>query len=251
MMWVNRETQTVTDNSLEEIRTYYEEHIENGGVSYNSDEAGEFLRLRAERIEGLDSRNTIFSYGLFLLAVLIMLNNFRISRNREKEWQDALGAARKESNTDPLTGVKNRHAFFEWQENIENRIEGGDHSAFAVVVCDVNDLKRVNDTLGHEAGDECIRTASARICRIFSHSPVFRFGGDEFVVILEGEDYDRNEELMEQLFRYSEEAPANNENSIAAGIALYDPDTHSSMHAVFEAADTAMYEKKRMMKGLC
>ena len=249
MMWVNRETQTVTDDSLAEIRTYYEGHIENGGASYDSDEAEEFMRLRAERIEGLDSRNTIFSYGLFLLAVLIMLDNFRISRNREKEWQDELGKARKETNTDPLTGVKNRHAFFEWQENIENRIESGDRRAFAVVVCDVNDLKRVNDTLGHEAGDECIRTASARICRIFSHSPVFRFGGDEFVVILEGEDYDRNEELMAQLAEYSKEAPANNENSIAAGIALYDPDRHSSMHAVFEAADTAMYAQKKIMKG--
>ncbi|MBO4905071.1 MAG: amino acid permease, partial [Lachnospiraceae bacterium] len=250
MMWVNRETQTVTDESIDEIRTYYEQQLDDNVTSYDANEAEEFLRIRAERIEGLDARNTMFSYGLFILAVAIMLNNFRISRVREKEWKDALGAAQKESTTDPLTGVKNRHAFFTWSEDIDNRIVNGDKTEFAVAVCDVNDLKRVNDTLGHKAGDECIKKASSGICRIFSHSPVFRYGGDEFVVILEGEDYDRRDGLMKELAMYSENAAKNNVNSIAAGMSFYDPSRHTSLHSVFEEADVAMYENKRIMKGL-
>ena len=192
----------------------------------------------------------MFSYGLFLLAVAIMLNNFRISRNREKEWENLLGAAQKESTTDPLTGVKNRHAFFKWAEDIDNRIEAKDGTGFAVVVCDINDLKLVNDSKGHKAGDECIRIASTKICRIFSHSPVFRYGGDEFVVILEGEDYDRNEDLIRELEKYSQNAKLSGGNTIAAGIAVYDPSKHTSMLAVFEDADSAMYKNKRIMKGI-
>ena len=251
MMWVSRITQNVTESSINEIQTYYEDHITKGGSSaYDLEAAEDFLREHAEKIESTDSKNTIFAYGLFILAVAIMLNNFRISKNREREWQDLLGEAQQESNTDPLTGVKNRHAFFRWADDIDGRIVEGDRTGFAVVVCDINDLKKINDSLGHAAGDECIRKASAKICRIFSHSPVFRYGGDEFVVILEGEDYDRNEELMNEVEEVSNLAKRINENTIAAGIALFEPDRHKSMLAVFEEADTAMYEKKRKMKGI-
>lgn len=249
MMWVSRITQNVTDSSINEIKEYYEQHI-NGTMEYDSKAADDFLRERAERIESIDARNTMFSYGLFLLAVAIMLNNFRISRNREKEWENLLGAAQKESTTDPLTGVKNRHAFFKWAEDIDNRIDAKDGTGFAVVVCDINDLKLVNDSKGHKAGDECIRIASTKICRIFSHSPVFRYGGDEFVVILEGEDYDRNEDLIRELEKYSQNAKLSGGNTIAAGIAVYDPSKHTSMLAVFEDADSAMYKNKRIMKGI-
>ena len=65
-----------------------------------------------------------------------------------------------------------------------------------MVVCDVNGLKKINDTLGHKAGDEYIRKAFEMICDIFQHSPVYRTGGDEFVVILTGRDYIIRKELV-------------------------------------------------------
>lgn len=69
----------------------------------------------------------------------------------------------------------------------------GDYTAetveFALLVADVNGLKEANDALGHESGDQLIKNTSRCICKIFEHSPVFRIGGDEFVVILTGEDY--------------------------------------------------------------
>ena len=248
MMWVSRQTQTMTDESMSEIKEYYESHLSGGASGYDEAEAEEFLKERAEKIESLDARNTMFSYGLFILAVIIMLNNYLLSRNREKEWEDELGLVRRVSVTDPLTGVKNRHAFFVWAEDFDKRIKERSLFSFAVAVCDINDLKKVNDTLGHQAGDECIKKASAEICRIFAHSPVFRYGGDEFVVILEGEDYDHMDGLVHDLDTASDFAVKNNGNSIATGIAVYDPKKHHSLLSVFEEADSAMYKRKRFMK---
>ena len=55
-------------------------------------------------------------------------------------------------------------------------------------MCDVNDLKRFNDTRGHSFGDEMLRRSCRMICEIFKNSQVYRNGGDEFVVVLTGED---------------------------------------------------------------
>ena len=165
MMWVSRETQTVTDNSMREIREFYEEQTRDGRVP-DAAVVDAFLTERAERIESVDSRNTFFSYGLFIVAVLIMINNFRISRSREQEWEKELGVARRESSTDPLTGVKNKHAFFIWTERIDKQIENEDRAPFAIAVCDINDLKRINDNYGHKAGDDYIIEACKIICDI-------------------------------------------------------------------------------------
>ena len=75
----------------------------------------------------------------------------------------------------------------------------GKAESFSVVVCDVNGLKHVNDTLGHKAGDEYICAACDMICEIYDHSPVYRLGGDEFTVVLSGHDYDIREELLQML----------------------------------------------------
>lgn len=102
--------------------------------------------------------------------------------------KEKITKARTMTDIDPLTGIKNKHAYAQWEENINGRIKEGDQNPFAVVVCDINNLKIVNDMYGHNEGDACIKNACARICGVFSHSPVFRIGGDEFVVILSGED---------------------------------------------------------------
>lgn len=65
-----------------------------------------------------------------------------------------------------------------------------------VIVCDVNGLKFVNDTLGHAAGDEYIRQACHIVCRHFKHSPVYRIGGDEFVVVPHGEDLENYRDIL-------------------------------------------------------
>ena len=83
---------------------------------------------------------------------------------------------------------------------IKNKIDDDERIfKFALVVCDLNNLKKINDSQGHNAGDEYIRASSHLLCHIFVHSPVFRIGGDEFVVFLSGNDYSARNELMDQL----------------------------------------------------
>ena len=76
---------------------------------------------------------------------------------------------------------------------------------FAIVVCDVNGLKVINDTLGHKAGDEYILSASKMVCDIFQHSPVYRVGGDEFVVTASRAGLHSRHEIMESINNEVEE----------------------------------------------
>ncbi|WP_407426731.1 GGDEF domain-containing protein [Treponema sp.] len=119
------------------------------------------------------------------------------------------------------------------------------------VVCDVNNLKWVNDTLGHKAGDEYIKEACHTICVIFDHSPVFRTGGDEFVVILKGHDYEHRTELLQKLNQISEENNGQNGKVVvAAGISDFDVAGDSAVISVFERADANMYVRKKQLKAM-
>lgn len=150
---------------------------------------------------------------------------------------------------DSLTGIKNKHAYTQWEENINAEIESGTREPFAVVVCDIDNLKAVNDLYGHKEGDACIRNACAKICTTFSHSPVFRIGGDEFAVILSGEDYFHRDRLMEEINAVPRDrSKVRIGETISAGMAEYDKKQHTSVLSIFEEADKAMYEKKQFMK---
>ena len=197
-----------------------------------------YVRLQAAKVK--EDGKTILIIGLLDEDAKI---------RQEQEYARNLSAARKMATVDSLTGVKNKHAYVEWVEKINEGIEKRTQEPFAVVVCDINNLKAVNDLYGHKEGDVCIRNACLRICRVFSHSPVFRIGGDEFVVILLGEDYSQREKLMEQI----NEIPDNRSKirigeTVAAGMMEYEPHRHYSLSSVFEEADKAMYERKQRMK---
>ena len=163
--------------------------------------------------------------------------------------REDLTTARRMAAVDALTGVKNKTSYALWEENINEEIKAGEKEPFAVVVCDVNSLKAVNDLYGHKEGDICIKNACAKICGIFSHSPVFRIGGDEFVVLLSGEDYAVRNKLLEQINAVPRDtSKIRIGETISAGMAEYKKDQHRSLSNVFEEADKAMYERKKYMK---
>ena len=115
---------------------------------------------------------------------------------REKEQFQQLTTAWKQAYTDVLTGVKSKLAYSDKVQQLDKALENGVLDKLAIVVFDLNDLKRINDTLGHDVGDEMIISACRLICKVFQHSPVYRIGGDEFASILEGGDYENREELL-------------------------------------------------------
>ena len=161
----------------------------------------------------------------------------------------------RKANTDPLTKVQNITAYTDKIMNMAQSLHNDEAPPeFAIVVCDVNNLKQENDTYGHDAGDTYIINCSRTICSVFARSPVYRIGGDEFAVILEGFDYTNRDSLMEQLEGLIDSArklstAATGKADLAAGLAVYDPETDKTVTDVFKRADASMYRNKRIMKN--
>ena len=160
-----------------------------------------------------------------------------------------LNSARNMAFTDPLTGVKNKNAYIEDVSGIEKRIEDGVLRNFGLVVFDVNGLKLVNDTKGHEEGDNFIKNAGQLICKGFEHSPIYRIGGDEFVAFLMGEDFNNHKLLIDNFNLRVEKNKAEGKVTIACGYDEFDAEHDDSFLRVFERADRKMYERKKELKG--
>ena len=164
--------------------------------------------------------------------LIIGVNDVDDLVRREQDYERKLEAARSRANLDTLTGVKNRMAYENMSQTLTRQIEGGQSVEYAIALCRVIGLERVNRSQGKEAGNRLIRDACSRICLLFKHSPVFRVAGDQFAVIAQGHDYEHIDGLVADL------ESANRENGgmvIACGMAKYDGS--GSVAAVFERAD--------------
>ena len=181
--------------------------------------------------------------------LIVGLNDIDDQVRQEEEMEKRLVQAESQVNIDALTSVKNKHAYLEMESRLDRQIANNRQTPFAVVFFDVNDLKKVNDTAGHQAGDQYLIDASRIICDIFKHSPVFRVGGDEFVVIVQGQDYAQIEEHIEAVRRYNDEAVRTGGIGIACGMSRYE-DNDNCVAEVFERADHKMYEDKNRLKNI-
>ena len=122
-----------------------------------------------------------------------------------------------------------------------------------LVVADIDNLKVTNDQLGHDKGDILIKNVSGILCHVFEHSPVYRIGGDEFVVILTGQDYENRLELMERLEKQNipygcKCCIEKGEATFSYGISEYCPGSDVTVDEIFERADEAMYRSKNEKK---
>ena len=196
-------------------------------------EQTKYAHLKATRIAGHSDNHIVIGVSDVSEQIL-----------REQEHARALRMA----NQDSLTGVKSKHAYATAEREINQAIIDADQAPFAIAVCDVNDLKKVNDTLGHAAGDQYIRDACMIVCNVFKHSPVYRIGGDEFVAILRGSDYNDRHQLMERLAGSNRVNQLSDGVIVAGGMSEWQPDKDPTMAHVFARADDAMYANKRDLK---
>lgn len=156
---------------------------------------------------------------------------------------------------DSLTGIRNKTAYDEEVKKIIWEIENGNNE-FGVAMIDLNFLKRTNDTYGHEKGNYSIIILCKLVCNIFTHSPVFRIGGDEFIVILRNSDYKNIDALIAQFNSELDRIAGNDELapwekiSAAIGYARFDKNIDTCYDNVFRRADKAMYERKKEMKAV-
>ncbi|MCR5122002.1 MAG: diguanylate cyclase, partial [Ruminococcus sp.] len=194
-----------------------------------------YVQLKAALVEEPDGKRLV-----------VGVNDIDAQVRQEEEYGRRLAQARIEANIDALTGVKNRNAYRVYEERLNAQIEMNRAPDFAITILDVNDLKKVNDTQGHKAGDRFIRDACRIICTTFKRSPVFRVGGDEFAVLSLGDDYARIDELIGLMNEHNEEAVKNGGIVIALGMSCCDHDDKVSH--VYERADQKMYENKSSLK---
>lgn len=179
--------------------------------------------------------------------LIVGINDADRQIRQEKEYGRRLAQVQIQASKDALTGLKNRHAYFEAEAHMNRQIEDHCQPPFAIVMLDVNDLKKVNDTAGHQAGDQYLRNACKIICDIFKHSPVYRIGGDEFAVICQGRDYADLEDLIGKIYEYNRNASRVGDVTIACGMARFEDDV--CVASVLERADHRMYENKKTMKA--
>ena len=158
------------------------------------------------------------------------------------------------ANRDALTGVGSKTAYDYQVEKINKMISDNEPLEFSVTMIDLNYLKVINDQFGHAAGDEALIKLASTICLTFTHSPVYRVGGDEFVVLSRNSDYQRIDALVnefkEKMSRYASDQSVIDVDHISAaiGYALYNKDKDKSFEDVFKRADKRMYECKWIMK---
>ena len=177
-----------------------------------------------------------------------------ISLRKAMESQMADAARR-----DKLTGLANRAAFLERLESAVERVKGGRQSLFAVLFLDFDRFKLVNDTLGHDAGDELLRQIADRLRGMLRASDVLtldeggnvvsRFGGDEFLLLVNDLNCpDDAVRVAERLLNFL--APAYNiqgsevHSSASIGIVTSDR-CCTNPEEIIRNADLAMYEAKR------
>ena len=152
---------------------------------------------------------------------------------------------------DGLTGLANRRRFFE-ELNKARYDQERYGTPFTVVYIDMNDLKILNDTLGHEAGDEALQTTARLLNQLTRQSDLpARLGGDEFAILFHGMNLKEAQDRITALrstFSAIKLAKADRFISLAVGGASY-PEEATTTEQLLSLADDRMYEYKRKMKG--
>ena len=171
---------------------------------------------------------------------------------RVKSLEDELRHLSDEVSTDPLTQVANRRGLLRAFDAERARAERGGEP-LAVGLLDVDDFKRLNDRLGHAAGDAALKSLAARVQGLLRPSDaVARYGGEEFVVLLPGTPLDDARQVLTRMQRATTEALFLHDSApvfvtFSAGVTLYRPGER--LEEALERADDALYEAKRAGKN--
>ena len=198
-----------------------------------------YVQLKAARVDEKDGPR-----------IIVGINNIDLQIRQEEEYRQRLAMAQTQASVDALTGIKNKHAYQAAESKLDRQIAEGTAPAFAVSILDINDLKRINDTEGHQAGDQLIRDACRIVCTTFRHSPVFRVGGDEFAVISQGGDLEQINALVGLIADRNDQALRTGGIVIACGTARYEEGKDTAVASVFEHADRNMYNNKSSLKAV-
>ncbi len=226
------------------------ESVTNAALTYYSVEAVKLSILDVIK----DNLVTILLFGILvvLIILLMLIRSIRFQRTAIKEHHKVEGLNKKVF-VDALTNVRNKGAFDEYIQKLQKEIDETGEANFAIGMLDCDNLKKINDKYGHDKGDKYLKGAAQLICHCFRHSSVFRIGGDEFVVIIENEDFRSMEGMIKSFYRRKKEICELAENewdevNISIGVAIYDPELDETLEDTMRRADKIMYDNKRVWK---
>ena len=206
-----------------------------------SSDADESLSARFIKNGANDFLQKPFVHEEFHCRVLNTLDSLDMIR---KLWEQA--------NLDYLTGVYNRRYFFGLFEEQLEQIKLK-KSSLTVALLDIDFFKKVNDTYGHDVGDEVLVEFSSRLNRLFGqHFTVSRFGGEEFTVAFKGLNEDKAFSLMDTFRAQLEAEPILTSQgpltiTVSTGIAGF---TDGSLDNLINRADKALYDAKELGRNL-
>ncbi len=191
--------------------------------------------------------NLILFVLFIFLIVIICFKNYRIIQSAYK-IQKKLHEL---SYFDELTGLLNERSYIDTITDIDRRIDNGEDVNFAVVLMDVNNLKATNDAYGHRYGCSLVVRCGHTIPTIFKTSKMFHIGGDEFLVIVEGDDYEHFDLVMEEFDKAMLYSIVQYEGkdlifSVARGFHKKQKGQH--FKDVLQIADNEMYTNKKYLK---
>jgi diguanylate cyclase (GGDEF)-like protein len=168
-------------------------------------------------------------------------------RRTNKRLETAQAELRELVITDPLTGTRNRR-FFDAIINRELQQHNRSQTPLSIVFIDIDRFKAINDTLGHETGDQVLRDVAAFLLRNIREADyVFRWGGDEFLVLIscgEQEALRRARDLQSQFAESPRLADLPPGVALSVGAVEIPPDTEDVL-SLIQMADERMYENKK------
>ena len=191
--------------------------------------------------------------SIVLCAVVVVANRLRQAAAANEALHGRLAKARHQAEVDTLTGIPNRAYFLaRLEESIARESKGSGH--IAVLFCDLDGFKKVNDRKGHFVGDQILRLAAGRLANaVRAIDTVARIGGDEFAILIEhahdGEEALHMAQKVEQAFidpfhlqseRYT--------IGVTVGVSLY-PEDGDRAEALLHAADARMYRSKNAKRA--
>lgn len=180
------------------------------------------------------------------IAVVVIINIITKLRNNEKKRQ-----LEEKADTDLLTGLNNKLAT---ERKIKEFIAGNPKAQSMMFILDIDNFKKINDTMGHAFGDEVLRSLGQQIGGIFRATDIVgRAGGDEFIIFLKNiNSYDviqKEASKVEQFFRDFKAGEYVKYSATASiGVAIY-PQEGADFESIYKAADQALYKAKKRGKN--
>ena len=204
-----------------------------------------FFMGNAQIEDNIENFANLIIYSI--LVSLVCIRQFRVTIREA----NALEKLRILTYNDELTGLLNERSYLEEIEHIGDSIKKGHEEDFAVILMDVNNLKATNDAYGHRYGCSLVVKCGHTLPTIFKSSKMFHIGGDEFLVIVKGEDLVHFEERLQSFDNIMLYSIYSYEGvdlifSVARGYSRYQQGDR--YQDVLQRADKEMYAHKKMLK---